>query len=360
MTAPDLSPFRELGIEPLIAEKPAEPRDSSRLMVIDRKSGVIRHKFFKDLPDFLESGDCLVINESKVWKARIYAAKSAGSSLPAGRAERGQGTELLLVESADKSFLSWNLLCRKTKPGASYTLDGGIKAECLSRNADGSYLFAFSSPLTEKYLNENGTVPLPGYIEKKRKEKGLDVHLDKDDSSYQTVYASENGSIAAPTAGFHFTGELLERLRRKGVKTAKITLHVGWGTFKPIRGPVEEHKMLPEFCSVSETAAETVNAAKRAGGRVAAVGTSSVRTLEAMAGEKGALKPGSQRTGIFIYPGYAFRLPDIFITNLHVPDSPPLAMTAAFCGKELLLKAYAEAVELKYRFYSYGDSTLII
>lgn len=348
MTDASLSEFASLDIEPLIADRPAEPRDSSRLLAVDRSGGSLLHRRFSDLPSMLGPRDLLVLNRSKVWKARLPASKPTG-----GR------SEILLMAPSSPDGLVWTGLCRKIRPGQTLVCGGGVQAECLSRSADGSFSFRFSEPVNEAYLAEHGEVPLPQYIHNARKRRGTEPPADEE--KYQTVYAAEAGSIAAHTAGFHFTPELFAALDAAGVKRAFVTLHIGWGTFKPVRSEdPASHVMMEEACEVSPETAEAVNSHRASGGRVIAVGTSSMRTLETFSDENGRIAAGSGRAGIFIMPGYRFRVAGAFITNLHVPDSAPLYMTAAFAGRELLFKAYSEAVREKYRFYSYGDSMLVV
>ncbi|OGR50963.1 MAG: tRNA preQ1(34) S-adenosylmethionine ribosyltransferase-isomerase QueA [Elusimicrobia bacterium GWA2_62_23] len=343
-----LTEFEALEIEPLIADRPAEPRDSSRLLAVNRSDGSLTHLRFRDLPSRLGPSDLLVLNRSKVWKARLAAAKPTGGK-----------SEILLMAPSTADGLTWTGLCRKVLPGQFLECAGGAKAECLARNADGSYSFRFSTPVDEAYLLANGAVPLPQYILNARKRRGAEAPADEE--KYQTVYAAEAGSIAAHTAGFHFTPDLFERLAAAGVKKTFVTLHIGWGTFKPVRAEdPAAHVMMEETCFVPEETAALVNAHRAAGGRVIAVGTSSMRTLETFTGEDGTLKAGSGKAGLFIRPGYRFKSAGAFITNLHVPDSAPLYMTAAFAGRDLLFKAYSEAVKEKYRFYSYGDSMIVL
>ncbi|HAT73256.1 MAG TPA: tRNA preQ1(34) S-adenosylmethionine ribosyltransferase-isomerase QueA [Elusimicrobia bacterium] len=348
MTEDSLNEFAPLEIEPLIAHQPAEPRDSSRLLAVRRSDGALSHRTFRDLPDLLGPGDMLVLNRSKVWKARLEAVKATGGK-----------SEILLMAPAGGDGLVWTGLCRKVQPGQVLTCRGGLRAECLARNPDGSYTFKFSAPVDEAWLDANGEVPLPQYILKARKRRG--VQAPPDEPNYQTVYAGEAGSIAAHTAGFHFTPELFSRLAAAGVKTAFVTLHIGWGTFRPVRSEdPAAHVMMEEACCVPADTAAAINAHRAAGGRIIAVGTSSMRTLETFSDDNGIVSSGSGRAGLFIRPGYRFKVAGAFITNLHVPDSAPLYMTAAFAGRELLLKAYTEAVKEKYRFYSYGDSMIIL
>jgi S-adenosylmethionine:tRNA ribosyltransferase-isomerase len=345
----EIKDFSKLNIEPLIAPQPKEPRDESRLMVVNRKTSNIEHRIFKEIIEYLSPGDCIVINESKVWKAKLKAKKTTGGAV-----------ELLLVSKEDENGCIWKALCRKIKINQELLLPEDIKARCVDRKEDGSYIFELSQNINLDYLNRNAFVPLPSYIEKKRKKENMDLNMEQDLNRYQTVYANEIGSIAAPTAGFHFTRDLLNKIEEKGIKIAKVTLHVGWGTFKPVRTNPENHIMLPEFCSISERSAEIINESKRNNKKIISVGTSSTRTLEKMSDESCFVKSGSLWADIFIYPGYRFKAPDMFITNFHLPDSPPIYMTAAFCGIDLLYKAYNIAVENKYRFYSYGDAMLII
>ncbi|MBI4351498.1 MAG: tRNA preQ1(34) S-adenosylmethionine ribosyltransferase-isomerase QueA [Elusimicrobia bacterium] len=347
MSDGSLRRFSSLEIEPLIADRPAEPRDSSRLLAVSRADGSLRHRNFSDLPELLGPGDLLVLNRSKVWKARLAARKPAGGK-----------SEILLMAPESPDNLVWTGLCRRIRPGQTLDCAGGARAECLARKADGSYSFRFSHPVDEAYLAAHGAVPLPQYILNARRRRGAEAPADEE--RYQTVYAAVAGSIAAHTAGFHFTPGLLARLEAAGVKTAFVTLHIGWGTFRPVRAAdPAAHLMLEEACEVAPETAAAINAQRAAGGRIVAVGTSSMRTLETFSGEDGAMRAGSGKAGLFIRPGYRFKVAGAFITNLHVPDSAPLYMTAAFAGGDLLFKAYTEAVKEKYRFYSYGDSMLI-
>ncbi len=349
MSEPALSEFEELEIDPLIASEPAQPRDSSRLIFVDRSTASVSHKTFSDLPDLLVPGDILVLNRSKVWKAKLPARKPSGGK-----------SELLLIRPESSDLKTWSALARKVQPGHTLICGGGAEALCVRQNPDGSYLFALSAPLDPSYLEHNAEVPLPQYILKARKKTGTAESGIPDDSRYQTVFASVHGSIAAPTAGFHFTQELLDKIKAKGIEIRYVTLHIGWGTFKPVRtDDPAQHVMLEEECSLSDETADALNAGKGRGSRIIAVGTSSMRTLETFTDETGRFLPGDGKAGLFIYPGYRFKSAAAFLTNLHVPSSAPLYMTAAFAGRELLFKAYTEAVARKYRFYSYGDSMFI-
>lgn len=346
----DLSEFRTLNAEELIAPHPAEPRDSARLMVLNRKSGEISHSFFRDICNFLRPLDCLVLNKSRVRKVGLR-----------GRKETGGKVDLLLIKAKDPECKTWTALSGKISPGNIVIFEGGNRAKCLSREAGGSFIFEFSAPADSNYLDLYGKMPLPRYIIKSRKKLSMTGAKIDDDRDYQTVYAGVPGSIAAPTAGFHFTGELLEKLKEQGIKTVYTTLHIGWGTFKPVRASnPEKHLMLGEECHISGEDAEIINQARASGNRIIPVGTSSMRALETFYGENGMLGWGSKTADIFIYTGYGFKTPDAFITNFHLPDSAPLYMAAAFAGRENLLKAYSEAVSRKYRFYSYGDAMMIV
>ncbi len=346
-----LTEFEALDIGPLIAARPAEPRDSARLITLDRAGGPAGHRTFSELPGLLRAGDVLVLNRSRVWKAKLPARKSTGGN-----------SELLLIRPETHDFKRWSALVRKTEPGRKILCRGGAEAVCASRNADGSFVLDFSLPLDAGYLERNAEVPLPGYILKARERAAHDLTpAARDESRYQTVFADAPGSIAAPTAGFHFTPELLEKLKASGVDVRYVTLHIGWGTFRPVRSEnPADHTMLEEACSVTEETASAVNAARERGGRIVAVGTSSMRTLETFSDDSGRVSPGEAKAGLFIYPGYRFKVAGAFITNLHVPSSAPLYMTAAFAGRERLFSAYKDAVEKKYRFYSYGDAMLIV
>jgi len=357
MATEALREFSTLEIEPLIAPEPAEPRDASRLLVIDRPSGTMRHLVFRELPSLLGPNDLLVLNRSRVWKARLPAQKTTGGK-----------TDLLLIEPQNPGMTVWTALARKMKEGQRLVCGAGVNAVCAGLNPAGSLTFEFSAPVNEAWLAEHGSVPLPRYILKARKRKAEGKFQFPDEARYQTIFAcppafseSGGGSIAAPTAGFHFTPGVFAALEARGARAAFVTLHIGWGTFRPVRckNPAD-HVMLEETCFLDAETASVINAHKARGGRVIAVGTSSMRTLETFAGPDGRLAPGEKRAGLFILPGYKFKTAGAFITNLHVPNSAPLYMTAAFAGRELLFKAYREAVKEEYRFYSYGDAMMIL
>lgn len=338
--------------EELIAQYPSERRGESRLLVLERRSGLRKHLFVRDLPGLVEAGTLMVFNDSRVRKARIY-----GEAL-----DNGSRTEFLLLRRLGQD--RWEASCTKMKRqrlGRVYRFPEGLEAEIVGVLADGerdaTRILQFSPALEEDWLERNGHIPLPPYI---RRE---DVDMDAD--RYQTVYARVPGSAASPTAGLHFTTALLDELRSVGVKMATVTLHVGLGTFLPVRAEqIEDHLMHEEEYTVSQEAAAAVNDAKAEGRPILAVGTTSIRTLESAwrpADEAGpaGLRPGPGRTRIFIYPGYEWKLVDRVFTNFHTPKSTLLMLVAAFAGRELILETYAEAVEKRYRFFSYGDAMLI-
>ncbi|MBS3908186.1 MAG: tRNA preQ1(34) S-adenosylmethionine ribosyltransferase-isomerase QueA [Actinobacteria bacterium] len=333
----------DYGLPPeLIAQEPAEPRDSSRLLVIDRVGGRLEHKTFRDIADYVEAGDCLVVNDTKVIPARLKGEK-AGTG--------GKAEIFLLHDTGDGLWEALVKPGRRLAPGAKVSVAGGlIEATVVKRLPGGERLVSLEYEGDfEDVLAQAGEVPLPPYI-----EKPIET-IER----YQTVYANRPGSVAAPTAGLHFTPELLGALAEKGVKVAAVTLRVGLDTFRPVReDEVEAHEMHSEFYSVMAEAAEVVNETKAAGKRVIAVGTTSVRVLES-AGATGALVAGSGDTRLFIYPGYNFNMVDAMITNFHLPKSTLLMLVSAFAGKDLMAEAYREAVAERYRFYSFGDAMLI-
>ena len=327
----------------LIAQDPLEDRSSSRLMKLDKKTGEIEHKIFRDIIEELNPGDCLVVNNTKVIPARLLGVKE----------DTGAHIEVLLLKR--KADNVWETLVKpgkKARPGARIIFgDGLLKAEVVDVVDEGNRLIRFEfEGIFEEILDKLGQMPLPPYI----------THQLKDKNRYQTVYAKHDGSAAAPTAGLHFTPELLEQIRAKGVKLAHVTLHVGLGTFRPVKvEDVTKHHMHSEFYVVEEEQAHLINETKAAGGRVICVGTTSCRTLESATDEHGILKAGSGWTEIFIYPGYRFKMMDALITNFHLPESTLLMLVSAFAGKEKIMKAYEEAVRERYRFFSFGDAMLI-
>ncbi len=337
-----LSDFDFALPEALIAQAPAAERDRSRLMVLDRASGAIEHRIFQDIENYLLPGDLLVLNNTKVFPCRLPAKKPGG-----GKAE------IFLL--AEQGLNLWDALVKGGVPvGKRLVVDANIEAEVVGGNEDdGTKRVRFHGvPDIRSILTDFGRTPLPPYI--KREPTGADLHR------YQTVYAAHEGAVAAPTAGLHFTRELLDRLRAKGVGSAMVTLHVGPGTFQPVRvEKITEHKMLPERFDISPDAAEAINRAKSEGRRIIAVGTTSVRTLETAARADGTISPGEGSSRLFIYPGFVFRIVDGIITNFHLPKSTLLMLVSAFAGREKILAAYQEAVEHRYRFYSYGDAMFI-
>lgn len=328
--------------EELIASAPAEPRDSSRLMVLDRAAGTLEHAVFRELPRFLKPGDCLVLNRTKVMPCRLVGKKSTG-----GKAD------LLLVRELGPA--SWTALASGFKTGQVLEFAAGMTARVEGLTPEGEYLLKFASADVRPYLAEHGLPPLPPYIAKKRTASREDA------VRYQTVYARDEGSIAAPTAGLHFTPELLDALREKGIQTAWVTLHVGRGTFRPIQGDdADAHVMLAERYEVEPVEAAKFLAAKALGTRLVAVGTTATRTLETLAARPEGLGPGTGESDLYIRPGHVFRAVDALLTNFHLPRSTPLMLASAFAGRERLLSAYREAVGLRYRLFSFGDASLIL
>ena len=333
--------FYELP-EELIAQTPAEPRDSSRLLVYDRKTGKSEDRIFRDIKEYLRPGDVLVINNTKVLPARMYAYTKNGGRV-----------EVLLLKR--QNYTDWEVLVRpgkKAKEGVELVVSEELSLTVRSRTPTGERIVEFHfDGVFEDILSRVGSMPLPPYIHEKLKDK----------DRYQTVYCKTDGSAAAPTAGLHFTKELLAEIKATGVQVAEVLLHVGLGTFRPVKEEdLTHHVMHSEYYCVSEEAADIVNAAKREGRRVIAVGTTSVRTLETVADEKGMLRPCSGDTSIFIYPPYKFKCVDALITNFHLPESTLIMLVSAFMGREQCLALYREAVEKKYRFFSFGDAMLIV
>ncbi len=337
-----LSDFDYEYPESQIASSAAEPRDSARLMVLDRAAGKIEHAIFRDLPRFLRPGDCLVVNRTKVMPYRLFGKKSTG-----GKAD------LLLVRELAPNI--WTALASGFKAGHKLEFPGGMTATVEGLGEEGEYRLAFDTKDLRPYLAEHGLPPLPPYIAKRR------VPSRADAARYQTVYARDDGSIAAPTAGMHFTPELLETLKASGVAVAYVTLHVGRGTFRPITSEdASTHEMLAEPYEVEPAEAAIISAARRSGGRVVSVGTTTTRTLETLAARPEGFGPGTGESALYITPGYQFRGIDALITNFHLPRSTPLLLASAFAGRERLLAAYAEAVAKGYRLYSFGDATLVL
>ena len=330
--------------EELIAQTPVEPRDHSRLLVYHRNSGQIEHKHFYDIIDYLNPSDALVINETKVIPARLLGVKE-GTGVP---------VEVLLLRRRDAT--DWEALVRpgrRLRPGTFCSFgEGLLRCEILDNVEEigGRVVRFHCDGVFEEILDRLGEMPLPPYIHEKL----------QDANRYQTVYAKQEGSAAAPTAGLHFTPELLDRIRAKGVTVVPVLLHVGLGTFRPVKEErAEDHVMHSEFCQVTEEAAETLNRIRSAGGRIVCVGTTSVRTLETMASEDGVIHPGARDTAIFIYPGVKIKAVDALITNFHLPQSTLLMLVSALTGREEALRVYREAVQERYRFFSFGDAMFI-
>ncbi len=330
--------------EELIAQEPIEQRDMSRLLVLHREDGSIEHKVFKDMIDYLEEGDCLVLNNSRVIPARLYGV----------REETGAKMEFVLLKRIDKN--RWETLVKpgkKAKPGTRFVFGNGeLKCTVIETTDSGGRIIEFEyEGIFEEILDKLGQMPLPPYIKKQLKDR----------ERYQTVYSKIEGSAAAPTAGLHFTKELLQRIKDKGVDIAYVTLHVGLGTFRPVKVEnIEEHHMHSEFYVIDKESADMINRAKERGKRVIAVGTTSCRTLETASNENGRITPSSGWTDIFIYPGYKFKMVDCLITNFHLPESTLIMLVSTLAGQENVMNAYKVAVEERYRFFSFGDAMFIV
>lgn len=328
--------------EELIAQTPLEKRDRSRLLVLDKVTGALEHRHFYELPEFLNEGDCLVLNNSRVLPARLIGARETGGAV-----------ELVLLRDLGEG--RWECLSRpgrKTKPGTKLVFGGGeLTAEVESVAEGGNRIVRFDyEGIFLEVLERLGKMPLPPYIKEEL----------NDPERYQTVYSRELGSAAAPTAGLHFTQELLDKIAAKGVKVCYVTLHVGLGTFRPVKeDEIEQHEMHSEFCIVPEDTARIISETKQCGGRVVAVGTTSCRTLESFAKDDGTIEPSSGWTDIFIYPGYKFKCIDALVTNFHLPESTLIMLVSALAGREHVLNAYEVAVEERYRFFSFGDAMFI-
>ena len=331
--------------EELIAQDPLADRSSSKLMVLDKKTGRTEHRIFKDIIEYLNPGDCLVINDTKVIPARLIGEKEG----------TGAAIEVLLLKRKEDMANTWEVLVKpgkKAKPGTRISFGNGkLVGEVIDIVEEGDRLIKFSfDGIFEEILDELGQMPLPPYI----------THKLEDKNRYQTVYAKHEGSAAAPTAGLHFTNELLAEIEAKGVKIARVTLHVGLGTFRPVKVEnILDHHMHSEYYEIAEEAADTINSVKQSGGRIIAVGTTSTRTLESVADTHGCIKPCRGWTDIFIYPGYEFKAIDCLITNFHLPESTLIMLVSALAGKDNVMAAYMEAVENRYRFFSFGDAMFI-
>lgn len=328
----------------LIAQDPLKDRSASRLLVMNRESGKLEHRVFKDVVDYLRPGDCLVINDTRVIPARLFGVK----------ADTGAKIEVLLLKRRDQNI--WETLVkpgRKCRPGTEIVFgEGLLRGTVLNVVEEGNRLIRFSfEGIFEEILDRLGQMPLPPYI----------THQLQDKNRYQTVYAKHDGSAAAPTAGLHFTKELLQQVQDMGVKIAHVTLHVGLGTFRPVKvDNILDHHMHSEFYMVEEAEAKKINETRAAGGRVICVGTTSCRTVESAAGEDGKVRAGSGWTDIFIYPGYKFKVLDCLITNFHLPESTLVMLVSALAGREQVLEAYEAAVKEGYRFFSFGDAMIIV
>lgn len=329
--------------EELIAQTPLEHRDSSRLLTLDKRTGETKHRHFYDLPSLLMRGDCLVLNDSRVLPARLLGHRSGG----------GACEILLLIDRGEKI---WECLVRpgkKLRTGAKVTFgDGELSAEIVGETEGGNRLVRFNyEGIFLEVLERLGKMPLPPYIKEEL----------EDGERYQTVYSKVIGSAAAPTAGLHFTQDLLKQIESMGVKVCYVTLHVGLGTFRPVKADnLDEHEMHSEYCVISQETADIINETKRAGGRIICVGTTSCRTIESWANEDGTMEAKAGWTNIFIYPGYRFKVMDALITNFHLPESTLIMLVSALAGRENVLAAYAEAVQNRYRFFSFGDAMLIL
>ncbi len=329
--------------EELIAQDPLEDRASSRLLLLNKSNGGIEHHVFKEIVDYLRPGDCLVLNNTKVLPARLMGVKE----------ETGAAIEVLLLKRKEKDL--WETLVKpgkKARPGTRIVFgDGCLRAEVVDVVEEGNRLIRFTyEGIFEEVLDRLGEMPLPPYI----------THKLQDKNRYQTVYAKYEGSAAAPTAGLHFTKELLAKIEAKGVAVAYVTLHVGLGTFRPVKADnILEHHMHSEYYQVDREAAEKINLAKASGGRVICVGTTSCRTVESAAGEDGRLQECCDNTEIFIYPGYRFKVMDCLITNFHLPESTLVMLVSALAGRENVLHAYEEAIRERYRFFSFGDAMFL-
>ncbi|SHI03257.1 tRNA preQ1(34) S-adenosylmethionine ribosyltransferase-isomerase QueA [Sporanaerobacter acetigenes] len=329
--------------EELIAQHPILNREDSRLMVLDKATGSVEHRYFRDIIDYLNEGDCLVLNDTRVIPARLFGSRKG----------KDESIEFLLLKKIDKN--RWETLVKpgkKARPGAKVIFgDGELEGNVLSTGEDGTRIVEFEyEGIFEEILDKLGEMPLPPYIKEKLEDK----------ERYQTVYSKKEGSAAAPTAGLHFTKELLQKIENKGIKIVYLTLHVGLGTFRPVKEEnIEDHHMHSEYFELSKEAAEIINNTKKSGGRVIAVGTTSTRTLESIWAQENLVVPKSGWTDIFIYPGYKFKVVDCLITNFHLPESTLIMLVSALAGREKILNSYDIAVKEKYRFFSFGDAMFI-
>jgi S-adenosylmethionine:tRNA ribosyltransferase-isomerase len=332
----------------LIAQHPVEPRDAARLLVVDRAGGRLEHRVFRDLPEYLRAGDVLVLNNTRVIPARLHGRKATGGDV-----------EVLLLRPAAGEDTggaeTWEVLVRpgrRVRQGMRLTFGADVAGEVIGTRDGGVRVMAFDSPRPVlEAIRAIGETPLPPYVHEPLRDPG----------DYQTVYASVDGAVAAPTAGLHFTPGLLDQIRRAGIETATLTMHIGIGTFRPVTAEdPARHKMEAEWYQVTSEAAQAINAARARGGRIIPVGTSAVRTLETVAAEDEVVRPGEGWSHMFIVPGYRFRATDALVTNFHLPRTTLLMLVSALAGRELILRAYAEAIRDRYRFYSFGDAMLIL
>ncbi len=323
----------------LIAQRPLKERDKARLMVLDRFEGSMKEKVFRDIVEYLREGDCLVLNDTRVVPARLYGKRKTGGKV-----------EIFLLDTDQVQSRALIRPSRRVKQGETIELESGHIATVLGQ-ADTGRFVKFDIPLSEAL--KSGHTPLPPYISRD--------DLPEDREYYQTVYGHADGATASPTAGLHFTRELLEKFETRGVTIAKVTLHTSYGSFAPVKAEdIEDHEMHFEYFNIDETAADVINKSKRAGGRVFSVGTTSTRVLETAAGDRGEVNPLSGKTNLFIYPGYRFKIVTGIITNFHLPESTLLMLVCAFAGRDLVLRAYGRAINSGFRFYSYGDAMLVV
>ncbi len=336
-----------------IAQEPANPRDHSRLLYMDRRNGRSEHHRFRDIDNFLNAGDVLVVNDTRVTPARLLGRKESGGKIELLVLNyRGDSTDAPGDAVVSRCLIKAS---KRPRPGTVLRLEKGLQAQVLGFEDDLFTVRFRCDQDFESLLFQIGETPLPPYIKRNGNQSSVD-----DQSAYQTVYAKQTGAAAAPTAGLHFSHALLEKIRSKGVHIVAITLHVGHGTFAPVRNnDIRNHQMHSEWCTITDAAAGTINQALDGSGRVVAVGTTSVRTLEHACSEDGRIEPGSRDCDLFIYPGYQFRVIDALITNFHLPQSTLLMLVSAFAGRQKILKAYQTAIDQGYRFYSYGDAMLI-
>ncbi|VEN75038.1 S-adenosylmethionine:tRNA ribosyltransferase-isomerase [Candidatus Desulfarcum epimagneticum] len=341
--------------EDLIALKPAAQRDRSRLLAVSRAQKTFSHREFYEIPDFLSPGDVLVINDTRVIRARLMGKKETGGKVEALIVNYPEAVRTAF-QSGDLTFQCMVKASKKPGVGTWIFFENGLKARVEKHGENGVCDLVFPGAADLETIERAGRVPLPPYIESRReKDDGVDHP-----SAYQTIYASKKGAVAAPTAGLHFSTDIFKRLNSRGVKIAPVTLHVGHGTFLPVRArDIRKHRMHPEWSHIPDASADVINHARENGGRIVSVGTTCVRTLEHAAGADGKIRPGSAKCDLFIYPGHRFKAVDALVTNFHLPESTLLMLVSAFAGRDLILSAYQAAIDERYRFYSYGDAMYI-